>query len=185
MGRNTGDWRNTLVHEFGGHCFSRLGDEYWYTDSSLGPVSEMSEHSWPVPFSLNLSASSTNPGWMADLLGDDLQVKPSLVDRNPLYSRIGIYQGGDVSPFYRWRSEKISCMIDNRFYFSTWQRIIIVKRIMSLSNSAFDIDSFWAKDVPTDPLRDGNGSGGAKAPRHPLGVREVPMLPPPVFHEAL
>ena len=188
MGKNSGDWRNTLVHEFGGHCFSRLGDEYWYTNSSKGAVSAISEHSWPVPFCLNISASGTNPDWKADLLDDNLQVKSALVNKNPLYGRIGVYQGGDVSPFYRWRSEKISCMIDNRFYFSTWQRMIIVKRIMSLSNNTFDSESFWAKDVPTDPVRDGggaSGASGAKAPRHPLGVREVPLLPPPVVHESI
>ena len=185
MGRNEGDWRNTLVHEFGGHCFSRLGDEYWYTDSSKGAVNSIAAHSWQVPFSLNISASGTNPDWKADLLDDNLQVKSSLVSKDPRYSRIGVYQGGDVSPFYRWRSEKINCMIDNRFYFSTWQRMIIVKRFMTLSNSTFDAESFWAKDVPTDPVRDRSGASGAKARRHPLGVREVPLLPPPVVHEAI
>ena len=30
LGHSVGDWRNIVVHEFGGHCFARLGDEYWY-----------------------------------------------------------------------------------------------------------------------------------------------------------
>jgi hypothetical protein len=72
-------------------------------------------------------------------------------------------------------------MIDNRFYFSAWQRMIIAKRILSLSGSAFDAASFWAGDDPTDRLRDavsGQTQGTPNLPR-----RVVPMLPPPVLHE--
>ena len=178
MGQNIGDWRNTLVHEFGGHCFSRLGDEYWY-ESWKSKVSSISEHNWPVPFSLNISASYDNPGWKSELL-DNLS---SLTATDSRYnSRIGVYQGADVSMFNRWRSERVSCMIDNRFYFSTWQRMIIVKRIMTLSGSTFDAESFWAKDDPTDPLRDGT-SGSSNHVQSRLPVRTVPMPAPPVLHE--
>ena len=177
LGQNIGDWRNTLVHEFGGHCFSRLGDEYWYEEWESA-VSSISEHSWPVPFSLNISASYDNPGWKSELL-DNLS---SLTATDSRYSRIGVYQGADVSMFNRWRSERVSCMIDNRFYFSTWQRMIIVKRIMTLSGSTFDADSFWAKDDPTDPLRDGTSNSSNHAQSR-LPVRTVPMPAPPVLHE--
>ena len=181
MGQSIGDWRNTLVHEFGGHCFSRLGDEYWYEDWD-NAVSSISEHSWPVPFSLNISATYNNPGWKSDLLDNDLNALSSLTSKDSRYSRIGVYQGADVSMFNRWRSERVSCMIDNRFYFSTWQRMIIVKRIMTLSGSTFDADSFWAKDDPTDPLRDGTSNSSNHAQSR-LPVRTVPMPAPPVLHE--
>ena len=181
MGINRGNWLNTLVHEFGGHCFSRLADEYWYS-SYKSEVSAISSHTWSVPFGLNVSPTYANPGWKDDLLTDDLVVKPSLVEKDSRYGRIGIYQGGDVSMFNRWRSERISCMIDNRFYFSTWQRMIIVKRIMTLCGGTFDIDSFWAKDDPTDPVRD-QISSSVIGNAHPLPVREMPLLPPPVLHD--
>ena len=176
MGLNDGNWLNTLVHEFGGHCFSRLKDEYWY-DTYKSAVTSIDQHSWPVPFGLNISATYDNPLWQSLL-----DKRQDLMDnKDARYSRIGIYQGGDVSLFNRWRSEKISCMIDNRFYFSTWQRMLIVKRIMSLSGSTFDETSFWAKDDPTDPLRD--QTSGSTYGSSPLPLREVPMLPPPVLHE--
>ena len=181
MGQNIGDWRNTLVHEFGGHCFSRLADEYWY-DSYKSRVSSIEGHNWAVPYSLNISATSSNPGWKSDLLDKNNNVLSSLTEKDSRYGRIGVYQGAEVSMFYRWRSERVSCMIDNRFYFSTWQRMIIVKRIMTLSGSTFDKDVFWAKDDPTDPLRD----VGSNAPYHQKGlapIRTVPMLPPPVLQE--
>ena len=180
MGINIGDWRNTVVHEFGGHCFSRLADEYWY-DSWSNKVNSISEQRWPVPYSLNISATYNNPGWKADLLGDDLNALSSLTAKDSRYGRIGVFQGADVSMFNRWRSERVSCMIDNRFYFSTWQRMIIVKRIMTLCGGTFDAESFWAKDDPTDPLRD-RKSGSSYGQKRRAPIHTVPTLPPPVLH---
>ena len=180
IGESIGDWGNTVVHEFGGHCFSRLADEYWY-DSWDNKVSSITGHNWPVPYSLNISATYDNPGWKADLLDSDLNALSSLTAKDSRYGRIGVFQGADVSMFNRWRSERVSCMIDNRFYFSTWQRMIIVKRIMTLSGDTFNVDSFWAKDDPTDPVRD-RTSSSAYGQKSRVPVRTVPVLPPPVMH---
>ena len=180
---NVGTWRNTVVHEFGGHCIGKLGDEYWYADSDTPYTTKMTigGHTWTVPMSLNLSTTydKASVEWHDFFKGDG-----SLIDAlnvAPYNARIGVFQGGEVSTYNRWRSEKISCMIDNRFYFSTWQRYLIVNRIMSLAGLAeVDIATFLASDVPTDPNRDG-GSGVML----PMGVsnrvppRPVPMLPPP------
>ena len=183
MGRNSnGDWRNVVVHEFGGHSFGRLADEYWY-NSYKDAVTAIEQHSWAVPMALNISASSdaSETPW-TELFDSAIQTKMA---KNPLYAqRISVFQGGQVSMFNRWRSEKISCMIDNRFYFSTWQRYLIVNRIMSLAGlPAVSVSDFLDKDVPTDPLRDGVGSPVMlpEGVTYPEG-RPVPMLPPPVFH---
>lgn len=167
LGSNSGDWRNTLVHEFGGHGFGRLSDEYWYT-TDKGAVSYIEGHSWPLPMGLNISASYSTTPWDDDVLSR----RGELVAQNPLYARIGVFQGGDVSILNRWRSEKISCMIDNRFYFSTWQRMIIVKRILSLAGEAFDADAFYALDHPEDPVRDVSAS--------PVQGRQSAIAPIPV-----
>ncbi len=186
VGSNVGNWLNTMVHEFGGHCFSRLADEYWY-DTDEGATDHITGYDYAVPFGLNVSATFANPG------RDDtysqagwkhlLDNKATLAATNPLYNRIGVYQGGDVSILNRWRSERVSCMIDNRFYFSTFQRELIVRRIMALagvviSDDAAFMTSFWAKDVPIDPVRDiiaspvmGEDDG--------IPPRPMPMLPPP------
>jgi hypothetical protein len=179
-GYNYGDWRNTLVHEFGGHCFARLGDEYWlgvgYDPNPIGG------HTWPVLYSLNVASDPAAVPWQAELM-DRLE---SLVARDARYGRIGIFQGGGGNVLFgRWRSEKISCMIDNRFYFSAWQRYLIAQRIYTLSG---DIDSFnfndWlAKDVTLDPVRDvtsGSTPGGQYEHRT---YTPVPPLPPPVLVE--
>ena len=177
LGRYTGDWRNTLVHEFGGHCFGRLGDEYWPSDHLSYESGPIPGQTWPVPFSLNLSSDPTAVLWQEDVL----DIQSTLIANDPNYGRIGIFQGGGTVMFGRWRSEMISCMIDNRFYFSTWQRMLIVRRIMTLSGSTFDAASFWAKDVNIDPVRDSNTSQTKR--NRSLPVREVPLLPPPVLHE--
>ena len=180
VGRNTGDWRNTLVHEFGGHCFGRLGDEYWPDNMLTYESGPISDQRWDVPFSLNLASDPTAVPWASEVLGYPLE---TLIAKDPNYGRIGIFQGGGTKMFGRWRSEKISCMIDNRFYFSAWQRMLIVKRIMTLSGSTFDAASFWAKDVTIDPVRDIQSSQVVGSQTRTF--REVPLLPPPVLHETL
>ncbi|MBR5055747.1 MAG: hypothetical protein IKX03_00970, partial [Bacteroidales bacterium] len=180
VGRYTGNWKNTLLHEFGGHSFGRLADEYWY-DKWEPNQDDIRYHTWPVPYSLNVAGRYDSIPWQ-----ELLDRKENLVAVNALYDRIGVYQGGDVSMFNRWRSEKISCMIDNRQYFSTWQRVLIARRISTLAGVTFDLDTFLANDDPTDRVRDGakrssgggarGGDGGVNA-SGPLAY--LPPLPPP------
>lgn len=193
MGVNSGDWRNTLVHEFGGHSIGRLGDEYWYS-SSDGPVTSMSTHTWPVPFDLNIAVSYSSTTWDHLLKAnhgalDSGEVRDDLVATDPNYGRIGVIQGADVSMFNRWRSEKISCMIDNRFYFSTLQRYLIVERIMKLAGviannnyTRLDWSVFFQKDVTTDPVRDVVNSS-VKGVSDRIPPRPAPLLPPPDLRE--
>lgn len=189
VGTNTGNWLNTMVHEFAGHCFGRLADEYWYwnnnDDDDKGPAEHIDRYSYPVKFGLNVSATYSNPGYDTGAYAADgwqflLNKKSTLAASNPLYNRIGVYQGAEVSILNRWRSERVSCMIDNRFYFSTFQRYLIVKRIMTLAGATFDEDSFWAKDVPIDPVRD-IVSSSVMGESNSIPPRPVPLLPPPTF----
>ena len=181
---NAGTWRNTLVHEFGGHSIGKLSDEYWYSDSEPA-VDAIEEHSWPIPMGLNVSAKpDQNLVPWHELF--DSAIQAEMATKSPLYAqRVSVFQGADVSMFNRWRSEKISCMIDNRFYFSTWQRYIIVNRIMTLAGlPSLTVDEFLDNDVPTDPVRDEGGSpvmrpAGVNTAAVP--VHEGGMLPPPVY----
>lgn len=173
LGISTGTWRNTLVHEFGGHAFGRLKDEYWLSAQPLDPVETINGHNWSVPFGLNISPTYADVLWQADLLFQ----KASLVAKDARYDRIGVFQGGDYSVLNRWRSERTSCMVDNRAYFSAWQRELIVKRIMSLSGDTFSLEDFLAKDVTFDPVRDGSSSASPAPSKLPVKV--FPMTPPP------
>ena len=174
LGINSGDWRNTLLHEFGGHSFGRLADEYWYS-RYLTTQASIAGHSYPVPFGLNVSGYYDNVPWQTLLDNNS-----ALVSSDSRYGRIGKFQGANVYLFNSWRSEKISCMIDNRTYFSTWQRYLIVQRILNLAgeSSSLTLDSFLAKDDPTDPLRD--GATPSSVTTKSFGpVRIMPPLAPP------
>lgn len=172
MGVSYGDWRNIFVHEFGGHAFGRLADEYWYGTTAAS--STVPGHSFFVPFGLNVSDSYTSVPWQ-ELLDKQQQI----VFNDANYERIGVYQGGDVCMFGRWRNERISCMIDNRFYFSAWQRYLITKRIMTLSGDldSFSFESWLSQDKTDDPIRD-NISSSIR--NRTLGIVhfEEPLLPP-------
>lgn len=178
MGYSTGTWCNTVAHEFGGHSFGRLGDEYWGLSYYTGYASIPSQSWTPLPFAMNLSAYYATTPW--DTL---LENRDALVANNSKYARIGVFQGGGESIFNRWRSEMISCMIDNRFYFSTWQRWLIVDRIRTLAGLApSTLQEFLAKDNPSDPIRDG-ASAPVSGISNAVPPRTMPMLPPPDFSD--
>ncbi len=188
MGQMVGDWKNTFLHEFGGHAYGRLGDEYWSGTSSVDAEGAIAGHSYAVPHALNVSGYYDAVPWKADLL-DNLD---DWVDRNPDYARIGRWHGAAKSIYYRWRSEKISCMIDNRPYYSTWQRILIVRRIMAKTGETFSMDDFIAKDVTVDPIRPVVSPTADAEERSRILMRtrsrallvpEEPLLPSPVLVE--
>ena len=188
MGRMVGDWRNTFLHEFGGHGYGRLADEYWSSKTVYTAPGAIASHTWTVSYALNVSGYYGSVPWKADLL-DHLD---EWTARNPDYGRIGIWHGGHTSLYYRWRSEKTSCMIDNRPYYSTWQRILIVRKIMEKTGETFDMDDFIAKDVTVDPIRPVVPATASPEERSQILMRarsqallvpEMPMLPPPVLED--
>ena len=130
---------------------------------------------------MNVSAVYDDVPWKEELL-DNMSMLSSIDSR---YSnRIGRFQGGDVSILNRWRSEEVSCMIDNRLYFSAWQRILIVKAIKSLAGDTFSLNVFLDKDVTLDPLRDVSpASIAARISSHNSPLQFYPPLAPPVLHE--
>ena len=182
MGRHVGDWRNTVLHEFAGHGFGRLTDEYWKETTKYTAPGAIAGHSYTVPYSLNASGYYNSVPWKADLL-DHLD---EWVARNPDYGRVGIFHGAQTSLYYRWRSEMTSCMIDNRPYFNLWSRILIVRRIMEKTGLAFNMEDFISKDVTTDPIRPASDESPEEIRRRAARaalVPEMPMLPPPVEHD--
>ena len=178
-----GDWRNIVIHEFGGHGIGRLTDEYW-GGTGVASGTEIAGHSNTVPMGLNISGTYDNVPWQSEVL-DELESGRYFTDFDKLLlcaERNGKFQGAEGYPLGRWRSEFISCMIDNRPYFSLWQRMLIVKRIMSLSGDTFDLQDFYSKDVPYDPARDLKASGAPayrKKAAASAGVKIYPMLPSP------
>ena len=148
LGRTSIDWRNGVLHELGGHGFGRLLDEF-FTPDYVTEQSAIESHSWEIPYGLNVSGFYDTVPWE-----DILSIREDLMQRDERYGRIGRYQGGQFCLFNRWRSEFVSCMIDDRPYFSTWQRLLIVRRIKELAGEPFDFNDFLDNDVTVDPYVD-------------------------------
>ena len=172
-GYSYGDWRNVFLHEFG-HAFGRLLDEYWSVDSGTADVSTIRYYqtSWAVHAGENISISYSSPPWQ-----ELLDRRDELVARDWRYGRIGVFQGGATALFGAWRSERISCMIDDRQYFSAWQRYLLVKRILTLAGEggSFSFDRWLASDVTCDPIRDIQTRGGSWPG---FDISGVPLMPP-------
>lgn len=193
---NYGTWINTALHEGGGHCFGRLADEYWANNAYPGTT--IPEHSWEVPFSLNVTADKNNPLWK-----DMIPSSPGAVETGK-FPHVGLYEGGNAK--YNegiWRSERISIMDDNRAYFSAWQRYLIVQRIFSIVGETLTYEMFLENDKQYKDIQNGVANAGtegllttvydgltpnynyAGAPANYVEKQPeaYPPLPPPVMHE--
>lgn len=172
VGISIGDWKNTFVHEAGGHGFGRLLDEYQYDQSYTSESIE--SHMWEVPLGLNLTTDSNNAKgsvYWRHLLND------------PRYPRTGLFEGGRGYFKGIWRSEITSCMDDNRLYYNTISRQLIVERIKSIANETFSLEEFFAKDINFDPLQDVSSSKIAS--QYPIreNIKLVPRTPHPRLME--
>lgn len=171
LGISVCDWRNTFLHEFGGHSFGRLLDEYY--DEGGGRTysgKTISQHYWQVPMGLNVTADTTGVDgivYWKDKIG------------NQRFPKVGFYEGGYTYEKGIWRSEAISAMDDNRRYFNAISRQIIVERIKKKANEPFDIDDFYSKDVDYDELRDSK----SRVTFNIENLKEYPRTPGPVLIE--
>ncbi len=142
---NTGTWWNTALHEGGGHCFGRLADEYWGDSEEFYPYTTIESHykaNWPVPYALNVTADKVN-----NLLWSHMIPTTQGVKQANKFLYVDTYEGGYAAyKTHIWRSEQVSCMDDNRAYFSAWQRWLIAKRIHDIAGEAFTYENFIAKD---------------------------------------
>ena len=173
LGVTSGDWRNIVLHEFGGHSIGRFADEYWGT-SYYTVQTDIYSHQWDVPYALNVSGRYDEVPWQ-DLLDRQQELIEKIDSR---YDRIGRFQGAGTYIFNYWRSEEISCMIDNRPYFSTWQRALITKRIMEMAGENFNLESFLDNDNLNDPIRDNASSSNASGSKNGT-LKIMPPLAPP------
>ena len=144
-----GTWLNIALHEGGGHMFGKLADEYVGSATYNGTT--IPTHEWPVPFGLNITADKENNLLWRDFIPNEKGTK-----QVGKFLHVGTYEGGYAS-YGRgiWRSEEVSCMDDNRSYFSAWQRYLIAKRIHDLAQEPFTYDDFIADDSQYNDIQAG------------------------------
>ena len=135
------DARGIIQHEAGGHGFAKLADEYIYKCcGKQGWIDERAKAEFlegrALGFYRNLSLSGKYAG---------VEWRHLIFDSR--YSDIvDIFEGGFEYRRGIYRSEANSCMNDNRPYFSSWSRQLIVERIMELAGEPFDYELFVAND---------------------------------------
>ncbi|MBR1406117.1 MAG: hypothetical protein IJ578_04205 [Bacteroidales bacterium] len=138
-GRRNGDYREECLHEGAGHGFSRLLDEYWnsgYTGTSATASTISGYHNMSLPTGLNVSGSKEDAPWKAlDAM------RSELIAKDARYERIGTYEGAFGYETNVYRAEQVSVMMDNRPYFSTWERALMYQRLMRATGekASFDV----------------------------------------------
>ena len=152
---NIGTWKNTALHEGGGHMFGRLEDEYptavyYFLDDDLYG------HNFTVPFGMNVSVDKVNKLYWSSFIP----------------TTQGMIQSGKylyVSTFETklttksvFRAEEISCMDDNRAYFNAWQRWLIAKRIHDIAGESFTTSNFLSQDNQYQAIQSGVANRGTE-----------------------
>jgi IgA Peptidase M64. len=134
---NPHDFAAIVQHEAGGHGFARLGDEYISTEERI-TMQEMGRvYQWQQRgYYSNIS-----------LTGDVQQVPWNVFTGRPGYEDVGAFEGAYTFLKGVWRSEHLSCMVNNIAYYNAPSRLAIVQRITSLSGEKFSWERFWAEDA--------------------------------------
>jgi len=135
------DYGSILRHEGGGHAFGHLADEYITYEGRNLPQ----EGEWSVE---SVMTFQDNDFWTNISVSKEPQSMPwfELIGKDG-YTSITNPQGGLYYEYGVWRSESNSCMIDNMPYYSSAQRLAIVKRLKQLSGESFSLEDFMARDT--------------------------------------
>lgn len=159
---NDTDFRGVVIHEAGGHGIGNLLDEYIYWQETITTdyIDQFNDarNTYNMGYNLTLNVNDVPWDHFFDLDGYDY-VSPSL------------YEGGYFFAYGIWRSEEISCMDDNRAYFSAPSRELMVQHIMSFAGLPYSLTDFLANDV-YEPVITGSTKGIV-----PYRLRE-PYAPP-------
>ena len=136
------EFPNVVRHEFGGHGFGRLADEYIVYDTNIPDEEKENLLAWQeYNYNLNVSPYYTKE-----------KVPWSRFIGKPEYPQVNIFEGGQYYAQGVTRSEDISCMDDNRSYFNTQSRYLIVERILQVAGEGdLTYQKFFDKDVQKTP----------------------------------
>ncbi len=140
----------TLRHEFGGHGFGLLEDEYvYYTNQTIPTDYKNDIIEWK---NYGLIGCNGNVTFEVQKNEGKYEAKNScewyqFIGR-PEYSAaaIGVYEGAYMYGKGIWRPEYISCMNDNRPHFNTQSRWQIYRRIKITAGETPTLEDFIAND---------------------------------------
>lgn len=134
---------NIVRHEFGGHGFGRLADEYQSYDETIPDEEKELLLTWQEGYN---HFKNVSPYYSKE------EVPWSRFIGKQDYPQVGIFEGGYCYTQGVTRSEEISCMDDNRPYFNAQSRYLIVERILQIAGEGeLTYEKFIKKDVQKTP----------------------------------
>lgn len=133
---------NIIRHEYGGHGFGRLADEYVVYGETIPYERKKLLQSWQAyNYYMNVSPFYTKE-----------EVPWNRFIGKPDYPQVDIFEGGYYYIQGVTRPEEVSCMDDNRPYFNTQSRYLIVERILQAAGEGkLSYQKFFDKDVEKTP----------------------------------
>lgn len=139
---HTTQFSNIICHEYGGHGFGKLADEYVTYDGTIPYEDKKLLLSWQAyDYYMNVSPFNTAE-----------EVPWSRFIGKPDYPQVSIFEGGYYYTRGITRPEETSCMDDNRLYFNTQSRYTIVERILQVAGEGeLTYQKFLDKDVQKTP----------------------------------
>jgi len=171
-GQNRGDYRNIVLHEFGGHAIGKLGDEY--ASACTDPAKILTRHI--TGFSLNVSTSnSTEAEWYSFRKALAADGGYNLDTSNN--KGLGFYQCGSYEVY---RPSYVSCMVDNRPFFDAWSRYLISSVIHSMAGESYSYSQF-IQEVPKTAYD--SAWNATRSDIDDSDIEICPMGAPPVFDE--
>lgn len=132
-------FENVVVHEIGGHAIGHLADCYT-RNSTISAAKIQATLDWQkLGWYQNVSVvnSKTNCPWNFFFNAPEYDM---------YYSCVGMFEGARSHNKGIWRSEQISCMNDNRFYFDAPSRYSIVKQLKAAAGE----EMVWSEFVNRD-----------------------------------
>jgi hypothetical protein len=138
------DFKETIVHEAGGHGFSKVTDEYYNNPTYYHPY-----ETFPLEKREEIIIRKEEWGWYenVDFYDDILQTSWRGFANNPKYHMVSTFEGAYMYGKGIWRPEYNSCMNNNIPYFNAPTRWAQVRRIMHLAGFDYSFDRFLEEDI--------------------------------------
>ena len=168
-GTQTG-FENVFVHEIGGHAIGHLADCYISSGGTLSSDKKTQTEQWQAM------------GWYQNVdVSGQKETCPwnfffTAPEYNSYYNNVGYYEGARSVAKGIWRSEPISCMQDNQFYFDAPSRYSIVKQLKAAAGEEMNWQDFVNKDYDRN-----NANTGTRSTFIPYDI--VPLHEPVMIND--
>ena len=173
-GTGYGDSWNTLRHEFGGHGFGLLADEYVYYSGTIPDSDKANRQAWKAYSPIGVYGNVTFNNDPATCEWSQFIGRDEYVD-----AAIGLYAGALMYQQGVWRSEASSCMIDNRPHFNTQSRWQIYRRIKLTAGETPTLEDFIAND--NDKVQSFAPKQGSNTKSDQVHMERLPY--PPIMYD--